>query len=318
MTRQIVIVVFPGFHLLDATGPISAFDLANRYAPRAYDIRLMAVGGGPTTSSAGIAFDAAPLGRGPYDTIVVAGGEAPLAINGVADVVAWLGREAKRARRTASVSTGAFLLAEAGLLNGRRATTHWGVTHLFSRRFPDVSLDADRIYIRDGSLWTSGGATAGIDLTLALIEDDLGPTIARRVAQLLVVHQRRPGGQSQHSALLELGGVSGRFADLMDWIRDHLSEPLSIERLAAQAAMSPRHFARTFAEEVGLTPAKAVEKFRVDMARSKIEGSRLSVEDVARQCGFGEPERMRRAFVRNFGLPPQIFRQSGRANTRMN
>lgn len=182
-------------------------------------------------------------------------------------------------------------------MQGRRATTHWAVTHVFRRRFPDISIDADRIYIRDGSIWTSGGATAGIDLTLALIEDDHGYEVARRTAQLLVVHQRRPGGQSQHSALLELGGAHGRFVDLMDWIRDHLTEPLPIERLAERAAMSPRHFARTFALEAGLPPAKVIEKLRVDMARTQLEGSRLPVDIVARQCGFGDAERMRRAFV---------------------
>jgi transcriptional regulator GlxA family with amidase domain len=312
MTRQVILVIHPGFHLLDATGPVTAFDLARLYEPQAYDIQIMAAGGGSIVSSAGIAFGARPLGEGPFDTIIVAGGAFIEDMSAMTEVVAWLRQEAPRARRMASVSTGAFLLAEAGLLDGRHATTHWSVTHLFSRRFPEVALDADRIYIRDGAIWTSGGATAGIDLTLALIEDDLGPATARGIAQLLVVHQRRPGGQSQHSGLLELGGVSGRFADLMDWIRAHLAEPLSIERLAARAAMSPRHFARTFTQEVGLTPAKAVEKLRIDMARAKVEGSYLPLDEVAEQCGFGDTERMRRAFLRNLGLPPQVLRQSAR------
>jgi transcriptional regulator GlxA family with amidase domain len=275
----------------------------------------MAAGGGSIASSATIALDARPLAEGPFDTIVVAGGEFPQDVHEITAIVAWLRREAPRARRTASVSTGAFLLAEAGLLDGRNATTHWGVTHMFSRRFPEVSLHADRIYIRDGAIWTSGGATAGIDLTLALIEDDLGPATARSIAQLLVVYQRRPGGQSQHSGLLELGGVSGRFAGLLDWIRDHLAEPLSIERLATRVTMSPRHFARTFAQEIGITPAKAVEKLRIDMARAKVEGSYLPLDEVAEQCGFGDTERMRRAFLRNLGLPPQVLRQSARTTT---
>ncbi len=314
MPRQIAFIVYPGFHLLDASGPISAFQLASRFEPNAYDVHLMSVDGGFVTSSAGIAFDTLTLRDGPFDTIIVAGGEVWDNPGEMTAILTWLHREAPRARRTASVSTGAFFLAEAGLLRGRRATTHWGVTHLFNKRFPDVSLDADRIYIRDGPIWTSGGATAGIDLTLALVEEDLGPEVARRTAQLLVVDQRRPGGQSQHSAFLELGGVSGRFADLMNWIGDHLVEPLSVERLAARSAMSPRHFARIFTEEIGLTPAKAVEKLRVDRARVRIEGGRFSVEEVARHCGFGEAERMRRAFLRHFGLPPQIFRQSARSH----
>lgn len=314
MTRPIALIIHPGFHLLDASGPIATFDLARLYEPQAYGIHLMAAGGGPILSSAGIAFDARPVSEGPFDTIMVTGGGFLEDQSEATVLLDWLRQEAPRARRIASVSTGAFLLAEAGLLNGRRATTHWGVTHLFSRRFPEVALDADRIYIRDGPMWTSGGSTAGIDLTLALIEDDLGPATARGIAQLLVVHQRRPGGQSQHSGLLELGGVSGRFADLMDWLRDHLAEPLSIEQLAARANMSPRHFARTFSQEVGLTPAKAVEKLRVDMARAQVEGSYLPLDKVAEQCGFGDTERMRRAFLRNLGLPPQVLRQAARSH----
>ena len=314
MNRRIAFVIFPGFHLLDATGPIAAFDLARLNNPRAYDIVLMATGGGSIASSAGITFEALPLGSGPFDTIMVAGGVFEEDSPEISATIAWLREEAPQARRTASVSTGAFLLAEAGLLKGRRATTHWGVTHLFNRRFSDIKLEADRIYIRDGCVWTSGGSTSGIDLALALIEDDLGSIAARQIAQLLVVHQRRPGGQSQHSALLELGGVSGRFAELIEWIRSHLSEELSIERLASRAAISPRHFARTFALEVGVTPSKAIEIFRIDMARAKIEGGHIPVVEVARECGFGDAERMRRAFLRHFGLPPQVFRQSARAH----
>jgi len=316
MTRQVVLIIHPDFHLLDATGPVAVFDLARLYEPQAYDIQIMAAGGGSIASSAGIAFDARAPGEGPFDTIIVAGGAFVPDMIGMEAIVAWLRREAPRARRTASVSTGAFLLAEAGLLDGRHATTHWGATHMFSRRFPQVSLDADRIYIRDGAIWTSGGATAGIDLALALVEDDLGPAITRGIAQLLVVHQRRPGGQSQHSGLLELGGVSGRFAGLMDWMRAHLAESLSIERLSARATMSPRHFARTFTQEVGLTPAKAVEKLRIDMARAKVEGSHLPLDEVAEQCGFGDTERMRRAFLRNLGLPPQVLRQAARTHNK--
>lgn len=311
MSRKLAFVIYPGFQLLDASGPIVAFDLARRFEPLAYEFHLMSPKPGAVASSAGVTFEAEALSAGPFDTIVVVGGGFQVDEDSMADIVPWLRREAPLARRTASVSTGAFLLAEAGLLNGKRATTHWGVSPMFTRQYPEVSLDPDRIYIRDGAIWTSGGATAGIDLTLALIEDDIGPAVARRVAQLLVVQQRRPGGQSQHSGLLELGGVSGRFADLIEWIREHLAEPLSIERMAAQAAMSPRHFARTFTQEVGVTPAKVVERFRVDMARSQIEGGHVPIEDVAKQCGFGDAERMRRAFLRSFGLPPRVFRHSG-------
>jgi transcriptional regulator GlxA family with amidase domain len=175
-----------------------------------------------------------------------------------------------------------------------------------------VRLEADRIFIREGEIWTSAGITAGIDLALALIEDDLGVRVARRVAQQLVVHHRRPGGQSQFSALLDCGGVNGRFADLMDWVRERLGEPLSVEQLADKAAMSPRHFARAFRAETGLTPAKAVERLRLEAARLRVETSSEPVDRVAEAAGFGDPERMRRAFLRAFGQPPQAIRRAAR------
>lgn len=212
-----------------------------------------------------------------------------------------------------SVCTGAYLLAEAGLLDGRRATTHWGQSERFARRFPQVRLEADRIFVRDGEVWTSAGITAGIDLALALIEDDLGVEVARRTAQELVVHHRRPGGQSQFSALLDMGGVNGRFADLMDWVRERLAERLNVERLADRAAMSPRHFARAFAAETGLTPAKAVERLRLEAARLRVETTHEPIDRVAEAAGFGDPERMRRAFLRAFGQPPQALRRAARA-----
>jgi transcriptional regulator GlxA family with amidase domain len=229
----------------------------------------------------------------------------------LAEIIAWLTRT-PFTRRT-SVCSGAYLLAEAGLLDGRRATTHWSRTDDFARRYPKVRLDADRIFIRDGDVWTSAGITAGIDLALALVEADLGGQIARRVAQQLVVHQRRPGGQSQFSALIDLGGRTARFAELMDWMRAHLAEPLTVERLAEQAAMSPRNFARAFAAETGTTPAKAVERLRLEAARTAVETGHAPIDRVAEQSGFGDPERMRRAFLRAFGQPPQALRRAARA-----
>jgi transcriptional regulator GlxA family with amidase domain len=175
-----------------------------------------------------------------------------------------------------------------------------------------VRLEPDRIFVRDGPIWTSGGITAGIDLALALVEEDLGVAVARRTAQHLVVHHRRPGGQAQYSSLAELGGRSGRFADLLDWMRARIAEPLPVERLADRAAMSPRHFARAFAAETGTTPAKAVERLRVEAARVLIETGAAPVETVAARTGFGDPERMRRAFIRAFGQPPQALRRAAR------
>lgn len=313
MARRVAFVIFPGFQLLDAAGPISAFEIAGRYRPGTYEFSVLAPDGGQVVSSAGAAMTAAPLAAGPFDTIVVAGGEGTRNFAALAPLLDWLRREAKTARRIASICSGAYLLAEAGLLDGKRATTHWGNTDDFERRYPKVRLEADRIFIREDEVWTSAGITAGIDLALALIEDDLGAKVARRTAQQLVVHHRRPGGQSQFSALLDTGGVHGRFADLMDWIRERLAEPLNVERLADQAAMSPRHFARAFRAETGLTPAKAVERLRLEAARIRVETSAEPIDRVAEVVGFGDPERMRRAFLRAFGQPPQALRRSARA-----
>ncbi len=310
MPRRLALVIFPHFQLLDAAGPIAAFEIAERYRPGSYALSVLAPGGGAVASSSGVAWAAEPLGEGPFDTVMISGGDGTRALPQLAEIVRWL-REVE-VRRPTSVCSGAYVLAEAGLLDGRRATTHWSRSDDFARRYPKVKLDADRIFIRDGDVWTSAGITAGIDLALALIEEDLGCDVARRVAQQLVVHQRRPGGQSQFSALVELGGASGRFATLMDWMRAHLAEPLTVERLADQAAMSPRNFARAFTAETGTTPAKAVERLRLEAARTAVETSHAPIDRVAERVGFGDPERMRRAFLRAFGQPPQALRRSAR------
>ena len=219
----------------------------------------------------------------------------------------------RRCRRIASVCSGAFLLAAAGLLDGRRATTHWSRSQQFARRFPNVRLEPDRIFVRDGAIWTSAGITAGIDLALAMIAEDLGEAIARRTAQQLVVYRRRPGGQSQFSALLEMERPDGRFGALLGWARERLAEPLCVERLAERAAMSPRNFARAFAAETGVTPARAVERLRVEAARERVEADGGPIDAIAGETGFGDPERMRRAFLRAFGQPPQALRRAARA-----
>jgi transcriptional regulator GlxA family with amidase domain len=265
MTRRIAFVVFPGFQLLDAAGPIAAFEIAGRYRADTYELAVLAPEAGPVASSSGVKMAAEALDDGPIDTIVVAGGDGTRSLPQLAKIVAWLRVAAPRARRVTSVCSGAYMLAEAGLLDGKRATTHWQRSDDFARRYPKVRLEPDRIFVREDQTWTSAGITAGIDLALALIEDDHGSKVARATAQQLVVHQRRPGGQSQFSALLDTGGVNGRFAALMDWVRERLAEPLNVERLAAEAA------------------------------------------------GFHDPERMRRAFLRAFGQPPQALRRAARA-----
>lgn len=311
MRRSVAVVIHPGFQLLDAAGPTTAFEIAERLRPGSYGVTVVAPGGGDVESSSGLKLTANPLKQGPYDTIIVSGGEIVRSMPALKRIMAWLRRT--KARRIASVCSGAFVLAEAGFLDGHRATTHWDSTERFRRRYPNVTLDADRIFVRDGNVWTSAGISAGIDLALALIEDDVGPEVARRTAQQLVVHHRRPGGQSQFSGLVELGGRTGRFSGLVAWMRERLADPLTVEQLADRAAMSPRHFARAFAAETGTTPAKAVERLRLEAARKAIETSHAPLERIAEVSGFGDPGRMRRAFVRAFGLPPQALRRTARA-----
>jgi len=314
MTRRIGLLIFPDLQILDAAGPIAAFEIAGRYGESAYALEVLAAQPGPVRSSSGATMAAAAFDPAVgYDTLVVAGGDGTRAASHDPGLLAGVRQAAGNARRVASVCSGAFILAAAGLLDGRRATTHWSRTQDFARRFPRVRLDPDRIYVKDGKVWTSAGITAGIDLALALIAEDLGETIARRTAQQLVVYHRRPGGQSQFSALLELDRPDARFAALISWARERLAEPLSVERLASQAAMSPRNFARAFAAEAGVTPAKAIERLRVEAARDRVEAGGEPIDQVAAAAGFGDAERMRRAFIRAFGQPPQALRRAARA-----
>jgi transcriptional regulator GlxA family with amidase domain len=312
--RTIGLLIFPDFQLLDAAGPITAFEIAGRYGGDAYDLSVLSARGGQVRSSSSVALSTIGLSEAPaLDTLIVAGGDGvdqaardPLALDYVR---AALGRT----RRVASVCSGALLLAEAGLLEGRRATTHWSRTAQFARRYPKVRLEPDRIFTRDGMVWTSAGITAGIDLCLALIADDLGETIARKTAQQMVVYRQRPGGQSQFSALLEMERREGRFTALLGWMREHLDQTLTVDVLAAQAAMSPRNFARRFLEETGVTPARAVERLRTEVARGSVETSVDPMDRIAERTGFGDVERMRCAFLRAFGQPPQALRRAARA-----
>jgi len=242
------------------------------------------------------------------DTLLVAGGDGVDAAMADPRTRRFVQRCAARGARVASVCSGSLLLAATGLLDGKRATTHWCRSEQFARQFPQVRLEADRIYVNDGRLWTSAGISAGIDLALALIADDLGDRVARQVARQLVVYYRRPGGQSQFSALIEMDRSRGRFKPLLDHVRRHLREPHRVDDLAEHACMSPRHFARAFQAETGLTPAKAVEKLRVEAARAALESGAASVQRVANDCGFGDPERMRRSFQRLLGVPPSTLR----------
>ena len=317
MTRDIGFLIFPDFQLLDAAGPIAAFEMAAREVPGAYRIRVVAAEPGPAPSSAGIALTAEGFEAvGPIDTLLVVGGQGTAAAAQCPRTLAFIRNAAGACRRTGSVCSGAYVLAAAGLLEGKRATTHWGQSQRLARLFPGVEVDSDRIYVREGDIWTSAGVTAGIDMALAMIAEDVGEAVARRVAQELVVFHRRPGGQSQFSALLEIDRPDGRFAGLLGWARERLDEPLPVERLAAQAAMSPRNFARAFTAETGVTPAKAVERLRLEAAREAVETGTEPIDGIAARTGFADPERMRRAFIRNFGQPPQALRRAARRSVR--
>jgi transcriptional regulator GlxA family with amidase domain len=256
----------------------------------------------------------------PLDTLIVAGGEGARAVVSSDPMVRFLWEatlvDATRPRRIASVCTGSYILAHAGLLNGRRATTHWSHARHFAECFPRVKVEPDRIFIRHESIWTSAGVTAGIDLSLALIEEDAGQALARRVARQLVVYYRRSGGQSQFSAILEMGPLDHRFVRLMRWMREHLHEDLSVPRLAERLAMSARQFARAFTADLGITPARAVERLRLEVARERIECGAQSIERIALETGFGNTERMRRAFCRAFAQPPGALRRAAQPVTR--
>src|SRR5450631_2331508 len=242
------------------------------------------------------------------DTLLVAGGDGAAAAAQCQRTRRFIQACAQQARRTTSVCSGSYLLAAAGLLDGKRATTHWSRAADFARKFPLVRVDPDCIFVNDGCIWTSAGISAGIDLSLALIEHDLGEAVARRTAQQLVVYYRRPGGQSQFSALLDMERVNGRFAALLDHVRSRLQRRHSVAELAQHVCMSPRHFSRAFRAETGISPAKAILQLRAETARGSLAGGGRSIRDVARQCGFGNAERMRRTFLRLFGAPPSAVK----------
>jgi transcriptional regulator GlxA family with amidase domain len=311
---MIAVLVFPDFQLLDAAGPISVFEIAARFAGQPPSIKVLAAAAGPVRSSSGVEMLARGFKRSAaISTLIVAGGEGVDAAARCDKTLAFVRGIAKHGVRIASVCSGACMLAEAGLLDGRRATTHWQRTRQFLSRYPRVKLEPDRIFVRDGNIWSSAGITAGIDLALAMVAEDYGDEIAQKTARQLVLYHRRSGGQSQFSSLLELKAPSGRFGPLLSWAREHLDAPLTVEDLAEQAGMSSRHFARAFIAETGTTPSKAVERLRIEVARQRVQSSGEAIERVAELTGFRDPERMRRAFIRAFGQPPQSLRRAARA-----
>jgi transcriptional regulator GlxA family with amidase domain len=311
---MIGVLIFPEFQLLDAAGPISVFEIAHRFSGKLPSIRTLAVTPGAVRSSSGVEMLARGIGSSrAISTLIVSGGPGVGAAARCKITLDFVRASEQRGVRIASVCSGAYILAEAGILDGRRATTHWQRTQHFLKTYPRVKLEPDRIFVRDGNIWSSAGITAGIDLALAMAAEDFGDEVARKTARQLVLHERRAGGQSQFSSLLELKAPAGRFAPLLSWAREHLDAPLTVDDMAEQAGMSARHFTRAFIAETGTTPSKAVERLRIEAARQRVQSSSEAIERVAQSTGFRDPERMRRAFIRAFGQPPQSLRRAARA-----
>lgn len=324
IARNILIAAVPPVRALDVFGPAEVFGDANRFhgGEPDYEVSIISAGEDRVISS----HIATPVQtdrtyrehRGSIDTLLVAGGVGAREMRYEREFLDWLREHSAKSRRFGSVCTGALVLAEAGLLDGRRATTHWNWANDLTHGYPRVTVDPAPIYIRDGNCYTSAGVTAGIDLALALVEEDLGRSIALQVAQMMVVFLRRPGGQSQFSATLAAQShESHAFSDLLAWLPDNLRRDLSVEKLARRAAMSPRNFARLFQREVGITPAKHIEDLRLEAARRQLESTKLSLEEVAEAGGFASAEILRRVFARRLGVTPGQYRASfGQATTR--
>ncbi|MCJ2054250.1 GlxA family transcriptional regulator [Methylobacterium sp. J-070] len=310
--QRVGFVVYPGYSMM-ALAAVPAFEVANLAAEEAtYDIHFISEHGGPVSTSAGMNVETQAFGDTSFDTLVIGGGT--FVQPSTPGLIALVHRAAAQARRVAAICTGAFVLGEAGLLDGRRVTTHWMHARALQNQFPKCSTDADRIFINDGPIWTSAGMSAGIDLALALIEADLGHEVAKEIAKKLVLYHRRAGGQSQFSTLLDLDAKSDRIQAALTYAKRNLHRPLSVEELADAAHLSPRQFSRVFHAETGQSPAKAVENLRVEAARVLMERSRHPIDAVADQTGFADRNRMRRAFLRAFGQPPQVIRRNARGD----
>jgi transcriptional regulator GlxA family with amidase domain len=316
---NVVIVVYPGVQSLDLTGPLEVFAGAQQLiaatgrSERGYRVTVASLDGAPLSTSSGLAIvPETSLGEapGPIDTLIVAGGAGSKDASAEGALLDWLACAAPSARRVASVCTGAFVLAAAGLLDGRRATTHWASAAELAQRYPAVEVDPEPIYLRDGPVWTSAGVTAGMDLALALVEEDLDRDAALTIARHLVLFLRRPGNQSQFSATLAAQEPEREpLRDVQRYALEHVAEDLSVEALAARAHMSTRNFARAFAAETGITPGRYVERVRLEAARRTLEDTAQPIATVAAACGFGTAETMRRTFLRALGVAPAEYRR---------
>lgn len=311
--KRVAFIAVPPLQILDLTGPYEVFARCGGYHVEFFS----SVRKSQVSTSSGLSLSGArhyTQLRGRVDTLIVPGGDGAEELRCDAPFLSWLERTSRRARRTASICTGSFLLAAAGLLDGRRATTHWAWCGRLAEEFPDVSVVPEPIFVRDGSLYTSAGVTAGIDLALALVEEDHGRQRAKSIARDLVMYLRRSSGQAQFSMFL-VDPAIGRNAieRLLEWLPNNLQRDLAVEPLAAKCAMSPRHFARVFAEQTGTTPARFVERLRVEAVRELLEDTRLSLGQISHRCGFASADSMRRAFLRAFAVTPS--RYSARPDT---
>ncbi|MGH8222529.1 MAG: GlxA family transcriptional regulator [Woeseiaceae bacterium] len=324
--HRVATLAYAGAQILDITGPLEVFSRAARWlrdegktAELAYSVEIVAERAGPVRMSSGLELVARRSFRQlkHIDTLLVAGGIGYAEACDNVELIAWLQRQQPRVKRMASICTGALILARAGLLRGRRATTHWHYCDALRGADAGVEVDPDAIYVQQGNLYTSAGVTAGMDLALALVEEDWGRGTALAVAQALVMYMKRPGGQSQFSSLMAAQqSPSDPFRELQIWIHGQLHDDLSVERLAARLAMSPRNFARTFVREVGETPAKYVERVRLEAARRELSESRRSIDQIAVRCGFGTAETLRRTFLRHLQITPNDYRHRFRSAIR--
>jgi transcriptional regulator GlxA family with amidase domain len=306
--RRIGFVLSPGFQVMSFAA-LSVFEFANKeMGEPIYDVRVLSETGGLMRSSIGVSVVTQPFDATIFDTLFVCRGTEP----STPGLIEFVRQAPGRHRRVAAACTGAFTLAEAGLLDGRRATTHWNRARDLQARFPKIKVEEDRIFIVDGPVWTSAGMTAGIDLALAMVEQDLGVDVAQAVARQMVVYHRRAGGQSQFSALLELEPKSDRIQSALAYAKRNLDKKLTVGQLAEAAHLSPRQFSRAFRAETRQSPAKAVENLRLEAARLMMEQSRHPIDIIAQQTGFADRDRMRRAFLRAFGQPPQVIRRNAR------
>jgi transcriptional regulator GlxA family with amidase domain len=305
---RVALLVSDGFATL-SFAPLSVFEAANAILEEPfYEVHVASVTGGRVVNSFGMAIETECVTDARFDTLLV--GSPPDLRTPSPQMLSFLQRALTNTRRIASICVGAFILGEAGLLDGRRATTHWLFAKDLQRRYPKATVEVDRIFIADGQVWTSAGMTAGMDMALSLVERDIGSEKTRDAARTLVIHHRRAGGQSQHSALLELDAKSDRVQKALLFARRNLNTPLSVEKLAEEACLSPRQFSRVFRAETGLSPAKAIENLRLEAARLMLEQGRLPLESIASETGFGDRERMRRTFIRAFGQAPQAVRNA--------